>query len=98
MRIPGKLYFVGRCVIIFPHSTFVKTKPGMLIGDFKSLGPSLQIKWQPGEIWVCKAFPFASPTEIGHSQIWPPLQDYRWKTEGNNGLWKYFAVQKLSFL
>ena len=25
---------------------------------------------------------------MGRSKIWPPLQDYRWKTEGNNGLWK----------
>ena len=32
------------------------------------------------------------------SQVLPPLQDYRWKTEGKNGLWKYFAVQKSSFL
>ena len=24
------------------------------------------------------------PTEMSHSQLWRPLLDYRWKTEGNN--------------
>ena len=65
---------------------------------FRSLEPSLQTKWRLDEVWVCEAFPFASPTKMGRSQIWPPLQDFSWKTEGNNGLWKYFAVQKSSFL
>ena len=60
----------------------------MLIEDFGSLEPSFylvkQKTWRLGEVWSCEAFPFPCPTEMGHSQIWRPLLDYKWKTEGNN--------------
>ena len=38
------------------------------------------------------------PTEISHSQLWRPLLDYRWKTEGNNAPLEVFSSAKIVLL
>ena len=35
------------------------------------------------------------PTEMCHSQLWRPLLDYRWKTEGNNAPLEVFCSAKI---
>ena len=54
-----------------------------------------QKTWRLGEVWSCEAFPFPFPTEMGHSQIWRPLLDYRWKTEGNNAPLEVFCSAEI---
>ena len=72
----------------------------MLIKDFwKHLW--IYINKQNGD-WVkfgvVQLFLFLPEPKWIIRKLWPSLQDYRWKTDVNSGLWKYFAVQKSSFL
>ena len=74
-------------------------KPGTyFISRETSVDLKQQTKWRLGKVWSCEFFPFLCPTEMGHSQIWSRLLDYRWKTGKIMRLWKYFAVQESSFL
>ena len=61
LRIPGKLILCGPVCYNFPSL--------VIPSIFGSLEPSLQTKWRLGDVRVERAFPFASPTEMGRSQI-----------------------------
>ena len=38
------------------------------------------------------------PIEMCHSQLWRPLLDYGWKTEGNNAALEVFSNAKIVLL
>ena len=104
------LYEVSKAIfrgIVFNFPAYIlPLKPSLVCQSwiFESLEPSL---YPVKHLWIysnkqnddqVKFFPFPCLTEMGHSQIWRTLLDYRWKMDKIMRLWKYFAVQKSSFL
>ena len=79
-------------------SDFFQVNHGPIVGNFESSqvvfvnlraytsSPGDSVRF--GVVKLC-------PTEMCHSQLWRPLLDYRWKTEGNNAPLEVFCSAKI---